>query len=161
MKVILCIFGILLVAATSCSSLRKAAVLPVKVEGITMKPALNDGDRIFINRGFEKLERGDIVVFYYPFDPRKSYIKRIIALPNERVEIRGSKTLIDGRNLEETYLDPANNQSARALKEIVVPPDAFYVMGDNRDNSYDSRSWGPLERKFIYGKFISKYSAAE
>ena len=126
-----------------------------------MRPALNDGDRIFINRSFEKLERGDIVVFYYPFDQRMSYIKRIIALPNERVEFRNGKVVIDGRDLEETYVDPANNQSARILEEIVVPPNAFCVMGDNRDNSYDSRSWGPLERKFIYGKFISKYYAAE
>lgn len=161
MKISLCIFGILLAAATSCSTLRKAAVQPVRVEGIAMTPALHDGDRIFISRGFEKLERGDIVVFYFPLDPRKSYIKRIIALPNERVEIREGKALVEGRELEETYVDPINNQSMITNKEVVVPADAFYVMGDNRANSHDSRSWGPLERKFIYGKFISKYYAAE
>ena len=161
MKILLCIFGTLLLVASSCSPWPSAAVLPVKVEGVAMKPALNDGDRIFISRSFEKLERGDIVIFYYPFDQRKSYIKRIIGLPNEKVEIRGGKVLVNGKDLEETYVDLANNQSLMSQKEVAVPADAFYVMGDNRDNSYDSRSWGPLARKFVYGKFLSKYFAAE
>lgn len=133
---------------------------PVRVEGNAMRPALSDGDRVIFSRAFEKLERGDIVIFYYPEDPSKSYIKRIIGLPNETVEIREGKVMINAQNLTEPYVDSDNNLSFRMLK-IVLPTDNFYVMGDNRDNSNDSRSWGPLPRKFIYGKFVSKYYAAE
>jgi len=161
MKLDLCILCFLVLFVAECSPLRQAGVQPVKVEGIAMKPSLNDGDRIFFNRSFEKLERGDIVLFHYPFDQSKSYIKRIIGLPDERVEIREGKVLVNGKDLEEAYVDPRNNQSLRSQKEIVVPPDSFYVMGDNRDNSNDSRFWGALPRKFIYGKFVSKYYAAE
>jgi signal peptidase I len=161
MKISLCILGTLALLAVSCSPLRKAVILPVKVEGIAMKPALNDGDRIVIDRGFEKLERGDIVIFYYPFDQSKSYIKRIIGLPNERVETRKGKVLVNGKDIEEGYVEPVNNQSLRSQKEVTVPADSFYVMGDNRDNSNDSRSWGPLPRKLIYGKFVGKYYAAK
>ena len=156
------IFTLALCALTTvaCSTLKQVAVQPVKVEGTAMRPTLNDGDRIFISRSFEKLERGDIVLFYYPDDPSKSYIKRVIGLPGEKLEIREGKVLVNGQNLAEPYVDPNNNLSSRTHK-IALPPDNFYVIGDNRDNSYDPRSWGALPRKFIYGKFVSKYYAAE
>ena len=161
MKLILSILGSLALLTVACSTLKQAAVQPVKVEGTAMRPALNDGDRVIISRSFEKLERGDMVIFYYPAEPSKSYIKRIIGLPNEKVEIREGKVIVNGQNLEEPYVDPDTNLSSRNLNEITLPPDNFYVMGDNRDNSNDSRVWGPLPRKFIYGKFVGKYYAAK
>ena len=122
-----------------------------------MEPALKDGDRITIDRKFEKLERGDIVVFLHPHDRVKNYISRIIGLPNDTVEIRDGRIVINGTPLDgEPYVDPKNNQSARSLREIKLPEDAYFVMGDNRDNSSDSRLWGPVQRKFIYGKYVKK-----
>lgn len=136
-----------------------AAVVPqpVKVEGTAMLPTLRDGDRIFIDRNFDKLERGDIVIFYYPEDPRRSYIKRIIGLPNEAVDIREGKVFVNGTPLDEPYIDPRLNLSHRSLEERKLTAEQYYVIGDNRDNSSDSRIWGPLDRKFIYGKYVRKY----
>lgn len=122
-----------------------------------MAPALKDGDRILIQRNPDQLQRGDIVLFYFPLDQRKSYIKRIVALPNETVEIREGKVLINGRFLEEPYVDPKLNLSMRSLQEIKLSEDSYFVVGDNRDSSADSRIWGPLQRKFIYGKYMRKY----
>jgi signal peptidase I len=130
---------------------------PVKVEGIAMLPTLRDGDKIIIDRNFDKLERGDIVVFYYPMDQRKSYLKRIIGLPNEAVEIREGQVFINGTLINEPYIDPNLDLSHRSLEERKLTADQYYVMGDNRDNSSDSRIWGPLDRKFIYGKYVKKY----
>lgn len=134
-----------------------AFVQPVKVEGTAMAPALQDGDRIVIQRNPSKLERGDIVVFYFPLDQRKSYIKRIVGLPNETVEIREGKVFINGTLLDEPYVQPTLNVSMRSSQEIKLAEDSYYVIGDNRDNSADSRIWGPLQRKLIYGKYMTKY----
>src|SRR5919107_6210081 len=86
---------------------------PVKVEGTSMLPRLHDGERIFVNKliyyEWPKLERGDIVVFWYPDDPEKSYIKRVIGLPGELVEVRGGRIQINGQDLNEPYLDPQLN----------------------------------------------------
>jgi signal peptidase I len=130
---------------------------PVKVEGIAMLPTLRDGDKIIIDRNFDKLERGDIVVFYFPMDQRKSYLKRIIGLPNEAVEIREGQVFINGTLINEPYIDPNLDLSHRSLEERKLTADQYYVMGDNRDHSSDSRIWGPLDRKFIYGKYVKKY----
>jgi len=145
------------VLVVACSAVIQ--IQPVKVEGIAMEPGLKDGDRILINRKPEKLIRGDIVVFYYPADQTKSYIKRIVGLPNETIEVLEGNVLIDGKVLAEPYVDPKNNQALFNRKEVKVPEGSYYVLGDNRDNSNDSRMWGPLQRKFIYGKYESKYFA--
>jgi signal peptidase I len=145
---------------SGCSAVKKIAVQPVKVEGIAMEPSLKHGDRIFINRGYDRLDRGDIVIFYYPADQSKSYIKRIVGLPNDRIEIREGKVLVNGERLQEPYVDTKKNLSLRNSKEITLPADNYYVLGDNRDNSNDSRIWGPLPRHLIYGKFSSKYYSA-
>jgi signal peptidase I len=135
-------------------------IQPVRVEGTAMEPALKDGDRIIIDRNFEKLERGDIVVFYFRDDQRKSYINRIVALPGETVEIRDGKIFVAGKTPDEPYVDPKNDQSKRSMTEIKLAGDAYFVMGDNRDNASDSRLWGPVPRKLIYGKYVKKYLAA-
>lgn len=126
-----------------------------------MAPALNDGDRIIIDRWFEHLERGDIVVFLYPDDPVRSYIKRIVGLPNETVEIREGKVFVNGQPLPEPYIDPKLDQLRNSSPAIRLAADSYYVVGDNRDNSSDSRIWGPLQRKFIYGKYMRKYYDAK
>lgn len=135
--------------------------LPVKILGIAMEPALNDGDRVFITRNPAEFSRGDIVLFHSPDHQTVSYIKRIVGLPGETIEIRQGKVHINGRPLEEPYVDPLNNQALSDVKETRIPTGSYYVLGDNRDNSADSRIWGPLGQGSIYGKFLSKYYSAK
>ena len=140
-------------------------VQPVKVEGTSMLPRLHDGERIFVNkliyydeyRWAPKVERGDIVVFWYPDDPSKSYIKRVVGLPGDTVEVREGNVLINGTILQEKYLDPKENLSTHSHAPVYVKPNYYFVMGDNRDNSSDSRSWGLVPKKYIYGKALLRY----
>ena len=136
-------------------------VQPVKVEGTSMLPHLHDGERIFVNKlvyyGLPPLERGDIVVFWFPDDPSKSYIKRIIGLPGETVEMRDGRIFIDGQELSEPYLDPQLNTGHASLPPLYVKQHYYFVMGDNRDHSSDSRYWGLVPEKYIYGKAILRY----
>jgi signal peptidase I len=140
-------------------------VQPVKVEGTSMLPRLHDGERIFVNkliyydeyRWAPKIERGDIVVFWFPDDPSKSYIKRVIGLPLDTVEIREGMVRVNGRELEEKYLDSRLNLSHRSQTPVYVRPNYYFVMGDNRDNSSDSRIWGLVPKKYIYGKALLRY----
>jgi signal peptidase I len=127
---------------------------PVKVEGTSMLPRLGDQDRLFINKfayDFEKIERGDVVVFYYPRDPQKSYIKRVIALPGDDLRIDEGRVYVNGRLLVEPYV-PRQYRDARSRQETIVPPDDYFVMGDHRSISSDSRDFGPVPRYLIYGK---------
>src|SRR3712207_3992039 len=116
---------------------------------------------IFVNKliyyGLPELERGDIVVFWYPDDPTKSYIKRVIGLPGETVQLRGGRILVNGLELQEPYLDPALNASPDDRAPVYVKPHYYFVMGDNRDNSSDSRTWGLVPEKYIYGKALFRY----
>jgi signal peptidase I len=140
-------------------------VQPVKVEGTSMLPRLHDGERIFVNkliyydeyRWAPKIERGDIVVFWFPDDPSKSYIKRVVGLPGDTVEVREGNVLINGTILEENYLDPKANLATRSQAPVYVKPNYYFVMGDNRDNSSDSRTWGLVPKKYIYGKALLRY----
>jgi signal peptidase I len=122
-----------------------------------MLPGLKDGEQAIFSRKFDGLERGDIVVFHYPAEPSKSYIKRIVGLPNEALEIRAGKVLINQQSISEPYIEARLNVSVRPYGPLNIPADNYFVMGDNRDNSNDSRIWGPLPRKFIYGRFVRKY----
>jgi len=140
-------------------------VQPVKVEGTSMLPRLHDGERIFVNkliyydeyRWAPKVDRGDIVVFWFPDDPSKSYIKRVIGLPGDTVEMHEGMVRVNGRDLDETYLDPRLNVTHRSSAPVYVRPNYYFVMGDNRDNSSDSRIWGLVPKKYIYGKALFRY----
>jgi signal peptidase I len=130
-----------------------------------MLPRLHDGERIFVNkliyydeyRWAPKIERGDIVVFWYPDDPSKSYIKRVVGLPGERVEVRDGIVRINGSVLDEKYLDPQLNLNPKSQEPLIVRANYYFVMGDNRDNSSDSRIWGLVPKKYIYGKALFRY----
>jgi len=127
---------------------------PVRVEGTSMLPRLEDSDRLFINKfvyHFSAIERGDVVVFRYPRDPEKSYIKRVIAVPGDRLRIDHGKVWLNGRRMEEDYV-PELYRDTRSMAEIVVPNNEFFMMGDHRSISSDSREFGPVERNLIYGK---------
>ncbi len=127
---------------------------PVRVEGTSMQPGLRDQDRLFIDKfffRFEKIDRGDVVVFHYPRDPEKSYIKRVIGLPGDTIYIRQGKVFINGKATSEPYV-PRRYQDTRSMGTLVVPPDEYFVMGDHRSISSDSRDFGPVDRDLIYGK---------
>jgi signal peptidase I len=129
---------------------------PVRVEGTSMLPRLEDQDRLFINKfvyEFTSIERGDVVVFHYPRDPDKSYIKRVIALPGDRLRIDHGVVWINGKPQMEGYV-PKQYQDSDSMDEIVVPPDSYFMMGDHRNISSDSRTFGPVERSLIYGKAV-------
>ncbi|MFL6286189.1 MAG: signal peptidase I [Pyrinomonadaceae bacterium] len=134
---------------------------PVKVEGTSMLPRLHDGERIFVNKliyyGLPDIERGDIVVFWFPDAPSKSYIKRVIGLPGETVQMRAGRIFVNGKELKEPYLDPTLNAAPEDKPPTYVRPHYYFVMGDNRDNSSDSRSWGLVPEKYIYGKALFRY----
>ncbi|MFL6209792.1 MAG: signal peptidase I [Pyrinomonadaceae bacterium] len=136
-------------------------VQPVKVEGTSMLPRLHDGERIFVNKliyyHLPPIQRGDIIVFWFPDDPDKSYIKRVIALPGEMVEVRDGRIRINNQELNEPYLDPQLNVSHMSQPPTVVKQHYYFVMGDNRDHSSDSRYWGLVPEKYIYGKALFRY----
>lgn len=132
---------------------------PVKVEGTSMLPSLQDQERIFVNKfvyRFEPIERGDVVVFWYPLDRSKSFIKRVIALPGESVEIRGGRLSVNGVEIREPYVPPQYADFSD-YGPVRVPSDAYFVMGDHRISSNDSRVFGPVPSQFIYGRAAFAY----
>jgi signal peptidase I len=136
---------------------------PVKVEGTSMLPGLTDQERIFINKfvyHLEPISRGDIVVFRYPRDTAKSYIKRVIAVAGDRVRIDNGRVYVNGKRLRETYL-PDDYRDDRSYPETVVPNDSYFLLGDHRSSSSDSRDFGPVDREYIYGKAVFVYWPVE
>jgi signal peptidase I len=136
-------------------------VQPVKVEGTSMLPRLHNDERIFVNKfifTFRPIERGEIVVFWFPDDPSKSFIKRVIGLPGEtiRIDARG-QLFINGKLLEEPYLAPERNRNPKMIPDTLVKHAYYFVMGDNRGASNDSRAWGLVPEKYIYGKAMFRY----
>jgi signal peptidase I len=132
---------------------------PVKVEGTSMAPLISDQERIFINKlvyRFEPISRGDVVVFWYPNDRTKSFIKRVVGLPGETVEIRQGRVYVDEKVLEEPYILPAYLDSNN-YPPFRVPVREYFVMGDHRDSSNDSRMFGPVRADYIYGKAVFAY----
>lgn len=146
---------------------------PVKVEGTSMMPTLTDQERIFINKftykfGLGGIERGDTVVFWYPGDGddrTKSYIKRVIGLPGDRVRIENGQVYVNDRVLVEDYVPDyykdtvswPHSGPAQPPRDQVVPQQQYFVLGDHRSSSSDSRSWGYVPRDHIYGKAVFVY----
>jgi signal peptidase I len=136
---------------------------PVRVEGTSMLPMLEDQDRLFINKfayRFEQIQRGDVVVFLYPGDQTKSYIKRVIALPGDDLRIDHGQVWVNGKRLNESYV-PMKYEDDRSQPEMTVPRDEYFVMGDHRSISSDSRDFGPVPRSLIYGKAAFVYWPVE
>ena len=161
---------------------RTWVVQAFKIPTGSMENNLLIGDHLLVNKfvfgpeptAFERavlpmraIRRGDIVVFKYPDEPQRDFIKRVIGLPGETVELQNKKVLVDGRALDEPYvhfLEPshaASEVTSFDVRErygpVQVPPDQYFVMGDNRDNSQDSRYWGFLPRHYVKGKALLIY----
>lgn len=125
------------------------------VDGLSMEPRVPAGELLLINTLAYKLgpvRRGDVVAFRHDAPNPETYIKRIVGLPGERVEVRDGVVLVDGRPLSEPYVRFSDRRSAAA---VTVPPHAYYVLGDNRAESDDSRTWGVLHESDVLGKALA------
>ena len=134
---------------------------PVKVEGTSMMPGLVDQERIFINKflyrfGLADVNRGDTVVFWFPQDPSKSYIKRVIGVPGDQVQVTDGRVMVNGDPIEEPYV-PEEYRDHMSVPLSTVPLGEYFVLGDHRSSSNDSRTWGYVPRRFIYGKAVFVY----
>jgi signal peptidase I len=135
----------------------RTVVQNFRVEGMSMEPNFHDGQFLLINKLSYRLgepQRGDVIVFRYPLDPSRDFIKRVIGLPGETVEIRNGQIVINNQPIS----DPATvNSAAYNLAPITLGPDELFVLGDNRPNSSDSHSWGTLPVDHVIGKVVLSY----
>jgi len=144
----------LAIAVIVCVLLITYVVQAFKVQGTSMSPELLDGERILVNKflyRFGDIERGDVVVFWYPEDPKLSFIKRVVGLPGETVEVRNGKVYVDDILIDEPYVI-VDNADRRSFASQEIRPGHYFVLGDNRRGSNDSRSWGLVPERYIYGK---------
>ena len=128
----------------------------IRVDGDSMKPTLLSGEYVMVNRVTYKLgspQRGDIIVFHYPKDPREEYIKRVIGLPGDKVEIKQGTVYVNGQALDESYLKVKSGDTGTWR----VPEGQLFVLGDNRNNSSDSREWGTVPMDYVVGKAVLVY----
>jgi signal peptidase I len=132
---------------------------PFIVSGSSMTPTFETGNYLIVDQvtyRFEDPDRGDVVIFHYPKDPTKFFIKRVIGLPGEVVEIKGNQIIVfssdypDGLLLDEPYIQSMRSKDLR----VTLEEDQYFVMGDNRDASSDSRIWGPLPEDLIVGRAL-------
>ena len=124
-----------------------------------MLPLLQNHERIVVNRiayHVESIHRGDIIVFRYPLDPSVSFIKRVIGLPGDWVSMRDGRVYVNGKRLKEPYIQP-EYMGQQTCAPVLVPPGHYYVLGDHREFSNDSREWGTVPRHDIYGKAAFAY----
>jgi signal peptidase I len=136
---------------------------PVRVEGTSMLPVLEDQERLFVNKlAFHvgEIHRGDVVVFRYPRDQTTSYIKRVVGLPGDQVRIDHGQVFINGKRLPEPYV-PARFADDQSQPQMRIPDNMYFVMGDHRCISFDSRAFGPVPRSLIYGKAAFVYWPVE
>ena len=159
----------------------QSAVHNYRVEGPSMEPLLHTGDRLAVSRlqataidaedaagylplvsadagqfwhPFGELTYGDVVVFRWPRDPRQNFVKRVIGLPGDRVRIEAGQVFVNDVPVEEPYVENVYRQT---VQEHVVSTDSFYVLGDNRAQSDDSRHWGDVYKDFMVGKVLFTY----
>lgn len=139
------------------------AVQPHKVSGCSMCDTFENGDYILTDKvtyHFSKPQHGDIVVFKYPRDPSIDFIKRIIAVPGDKIKLSNTKVILNGTTLDESYIENKPtypNDFLRENQEFTVPEDSYIVFGDNRTGSSDSRAWGELPKDLIIGKAMFRY----
>ena len=147
------------VAVLFCFFLITFVAQAFRVQGTSMLPLLEDGERIIVNKfiyRFHSIERGDVVVFWYPKDPSVSFIKRVVALPGDKVEIRSGILYVNGRPAREEYL-AARFRDHDSYPAATVRRGYYFVLGDHRNSSNDSRSWGEVPEKYIYGRAVFRF----
>jgi len=153
------IFKIVLLALIVVIPIRYFIFQPFIVKGVSMEPNFKNGDYLIIDEisyRFKEPKRGEVVIFKYPQNPSHRFIKRIIGLPNETIEIEGAKIIILKNGKEEVLneMDYLSFQFYLGKMEVNLKGNEYFVLGDNRDVSFDSREWGILPREYIIGKAI-------
>jgi len=147
------------IAVLFCFFLITFVAQAFRVQGTSMLPMLEDGERIIVNKfiyRFHSIERGDVVVFWYPRDPSVSFIKRVVGLPGDVVEVRAGTVYVNSRPLAEGYVDPKFRDDD-SYSPVDVRRGYYYVLGDHRNSSNDSRSWGEVPEKYIYGRAVFRF----
>ncbi len=158
------------------------AVQTYQVEGASMRPTLTQGQYLLVNKvvyrhlnvsgdaegavmgsefsedslifPFHPPQHGEVVIFNFPNDPSRDFVKRVIGIPGDTVEIRNGRTFVNGKQIQETYAELDDYDEMETLK---VPPSAYFVMGDNRRHSNDSRDWGTVPLENIVGRAWVRY----
>lgn len=128
----------------------------IRVDGDSMEPTLVSGEYVVVNRLSYRLghpQRGDIIVFHFPRDPKEEYIKRVIGLPGDEVNVMNGLVYVNGQSLDENYLDVKMNYTG----SWTVPTGQLFVLGDNRNNSSDSHDWGTVPMDYVVGKAVLVY----
>ena len=137
------------------------AVQNFRVDGMSMEPTLHNGEYILVNKAayiFHAPQRGDVIVFEYPGDLQVDYIKRIISIPGDTISVVGTKVTVDGVTLNEPYINPDDIANPfPPITNRVVGANEYFVMGDNRGNSSDSRQWGFVPQQNIIGEATFVY----
>jgi len=149
----------LAVAVLFCFFLVSFVGQAFRVQGTSMLPLLEDGERIIVNKflyRFHPIERGDVVVFWYPRDPAVSFIKRVVGLPGDQVELKRGVLFVNGNEVKERYV-PSQFRDDRSYDPVRVKKGFYYVLGDHRDSSNDSRAWGEVPEKYIYGRAEARF----
>lgn len=147
------------IAVLFCFFLITFVAQAFRVQGTSMLPLLEDGERILVNKlvyRLQPIERGDVVVFWYPKDPSVSFIKRVVGKPGDSVEIKGGALFVNGQPVPEAYVK-SQFRDGESFEPVEVPRGYYYVLGDHRNSSNDSRSWGEVPEKYIYGKAMFRF----
>jgi signal peptidase I len=135
----------------------RLAVESFRVDGQSMEPDFYNNEYVLVDKVaylFQPPQRGDVIVFHYPLDIHKDFIKRVIGIPGDTIQTTSTSVIVDGHTISEPYIHVPFNFQSYTWK---LGPNQFFVMGDNRDNSLDSRIWGPLEKSYIVGKAVAVY----
>jgi len=130
-----------------------------RVQGTSMLPVLEDGEKILVNKlvyRFRPITRGEVVVFWFPGDPSVSFIKRVVGLPGDQVELRRGVLFVNGQKVPEAYVLERFRDEA-SYGPVRVKPGFYYVLGDHRNSSNDSRAWGEVPEKYIYGRAEARF----
>ena len=147
------------VAVLFCFFLITFVAQAFRVQGTSMLPLLEDSERIIVNKfiyRFHPIQRGDVVVFWYPKDPSVSFIKRVVGIPGDTIELRRGVLFVNEQRVSEEYVRPQFNDQENTPR-VAVPKGYYFVLGDHRNSSNDSRSWGEVPEKYIYGKAVFRF----
>jgi len=147
--------GLICVVTTVVIPFRYFVAQPFIVSGASMVPTLNPRDYLVIDRlsdRSQKPERGDVIVFKYPLDPSTYFIKRVIGLPGEQVRIEGGEVRVASTTGEMTLIESYLSSGMNEESVILLAPDEYFMMGDNREASSDSRVWGPVKERYLLGR---------
>ncbi|MDH5507151.1 MAG: signal peptidase I, partial [Anaerolineae bacterium] len=129
----------------------------IRVDGSSMEPSFHHNDYVIVNKLSYRLgdfERGDVIIFPNPYNPDEDFIKRVVGLPGDVIQVVDGRLYVNGMMMDEPYLGEPMNKD---MSEKVVPEGTLFVMGDNRNDSSDSRAWGPLEIENVLGKAVFVY----